>query len=105
MSKNEEGLTLIELLAALSIVSIVLLLASSVQIFGQKQVNTQTSDFQKQTDVRLAINILTKEIRKASDVSIKGPVMNGIVSSTELMINGTDLYKVQNNLLTKNGQA
>lgn len=92
IKKNEKGITLIELLAALALVSMVILLASSVQLFGQKQVNNQTNEIQNQSNVRLALNIVTKEIRKASNVSVTNNV---------LTINNTDIYKLENNILKK----
>lgn len=70
----------------------VILLASSVQLFGQKQVNNQTNEIQNQSNVRLALNIVTKEIRKASNVSVTNNV---------LTINNTDIYKLENNILKK----
>lgn len=95
IKKNEKGITLIELLVALSLVSMVILLASSVQLFGQKQVNNQTNEIQNQSNVRLALNIITKEIRKASNVSVTNNV---------LTINNSDIYKLENNILKKNSQ-
>ncbi|AGK55095.1 PilW family protein [Bacillus sp. 1NLA3E] len=95
IKKNEKGITLIELLAALALVSMVILLASSVQLFGQKQVNNQTNEIQNQSNVRLALNIVTKEIRKASNVSVTNNV---------LTINNTDIYKLENNILKKNNE-
>jgi prepilin-type N-terminal cleavage/methylation domain-containing protein len=96
MIKNNRGVTLIEILCALALVSMVLLLANSVNIFGLKQVSEQTSDINNQSNVRLAINIITNEIRSAQNVN---------VSNNILTINNTDVYKLNNQSLTKNGQA
>lgn len=96
MAKCEKGVTLIELLAVIALLSIVLLLASSVQLFGQKQVQEQSNELQNQSDVRIAIKLITKEIRKAQKVEVTTP--------NELTINDLDKYKVVNNNLTKNGQ-
>jgi prepilin-type N-terminal cleavage/methylation domain-containing protein len=93
IQKNEKGVTLIELLVGLALFSMVLLLANSVHLFGQKQVNHQTNEIQNQSNVRLAINIITKEIRKASTVSVTNNI---------LTLNGSDIYKLENSVLKKN---
>jgi prepilin-type N-terminal cleavage/methylation domain-containing protein len=100
MFRNNKGVTLIELLAALSLLSIIIVLASSVHIFGQKQTNDQTTEIQNQANVRLAMKIMTKEIRGAQSVTYNS-------STKELAINKsntTDIYKFANNILTKNNQ-
>jgi prepilin-type N-terminal cleavage/methylation domain-containing protein len=95
MVNNQKGVTLIELLLAIALLSTVLLLANSLHLFGQKQMTNQTEEIQNQSNVRLAMNIITKEIRKASTAN---------VSNNALIINGTDVYKLDNSCLTKNGQ-
>jgi prepilin-type N-terminal cleavage/methylation domain-containing protein len=95
MVKNQKGVTLIELLAAISLLSLFLLLANSIHLFGQKQMTNQTSEIQNQSNVRLAMNLITKQIRKASSVT---------VSNNVLTIDNTDVYKLDNNSLTKNNQ-
>ncbi|WP_453994653.1 prepilin-type N-terminal cleavage/methylation domain-containing protein [Bacillus nitroreducens] len=96
MTRNNKGITLIELLAVLALLSMVLLLATSVHLFGQKQMSNQTSQIENQANVRLAINILTKEIRKANRTE---------VSNNVLTINNTDTYTLEKNEITKNGVA
>ncbi|RFB17695.1 prepilin-type N-terminal cleavage/methylation domain-containing protein [Bacillus sp. HNG] len=96
MTKCEKGVTLVELLAAISLLSIILLLASSVHLFGQKQMNTQKNEVQIQSQERLASSLITKEIRKAATVEINNP--------NELTINGTDVYKHEGTIITKNNE-
>ncbi len=93
MMKNEKGLSFVELLAALSLLSLILLLTASIILFGQKQMTNQSTEVQNQSNLRLALSILTKEIRKAASVS---------VSNNVLTLNDTDIYKLDNNNLTKN---
>lgn len=94
MIKSERGVTLVELLAAISLLSIVLLLASSVHLFGQKQMNSQSDEVQKQSQERLAANLITKEIRKAKTVEVKNP--------NQLTVNDTDTYKLEGTTIKKN---
>lgn len=107
MFKSNKGVTLIELLAALALLSIVVLLASSIQIFGQNQTKNQTTEIQNQSNLRLAINMITKDIRRA-----KSGAENVIVSvpNTELQINTINnntppiKYKLDKNILLKDDQ-
>ncbi|THE15290.1 prepilin-type N-terminal cleavage/methylation domain-containing protein [Bacillus timonensis] len=96
MEKCEKGVTLVELLAAISLLSIILLLASSVHLFGQKQMNTQKNEVQIQSQERLAANLITKEIRKADSVKVNNP--------NELTINGSDVYKLEGTTIEKNNE-
>jgi prepilin-type N-terminal cleavage/methylation domain-containing protein len=94
MKTSEQGITLVELLAALTILSIVMLLVSSVHLFAQKQMNSQSKDIQIQSDERQAMNLITKEIRKAQTVEVK--------NQNELTINGVDIYMLEGTVLKKN---
>ncbi|MFS0822524.1 prepilin-type N-terminal cleavage/methylation domain-containing protein [Bacillus sp. 1P02SD] len=96
MEKCEKGVTLVELLAAISLLSIILLLASSVHLFGQKQMITQKNEVQIQSHERLAANLITKEIRKADTVKVNNP--------NELTINGSDVYKLEGTTIEKNNE-
>jgi prepilin-type N-terminal cleavage/methylation domain-containing protein len=95
MVKNQKGVTLIELLAAIALLSIVLLLANSIHLFGQKQMTDQTTEIQNQANVRLAMDIITKQVRKASTI---------YVDNYGVLTLDTDIYKLDNNNLTKNNQ-
>lgn len=89
---REKGITLVEVLASLSILSIILILASSVHLFGLKQVSTQTKQIQNQSDDRLAIKLITKEIRKASKVEVTTPNVLTI-DGVNYQLKGTNLQK------------
>ncbi|ULT55841.1 prepilin-type N-terminal cleavage/methylation domain-containing protein [Neobacillus drentensis] len=101
MQNNEKGVTLIELLAALSLLSIILLLAGSVHMLGIKQSSSQTAEINNQSNVRLAMNIITREIRKASTVSFVN-IDDSDITNDQLKINGVDVYKLANKNIMKN---
>ncbi|MFB3160722.1 prepilin-type N-terminal cleavage/methylation domain-containing protein [Neobacillus sp. 179-J 1A1 HS] len=84
---DEKGITLIEVLCALAIVSMVILLASSINIFGQKQMNDQKAEIQNQSNDRLAMNIITKAIRQSDPATVE--VIN---DQNVLKINGERIY-------------
>lgn len=94
MIKNKKGVTLIELIIVLSILSIVSSLAYSVYYFGLKNFNTQTVNVNNQSNVRYALSIISKDIRKSDSVT---------VSANIITIDGTIEYKLDGNVLMKNG--
>jgi prepilin-type N-terminal cleavage/methylation domain-containing protein len=98
MVKNEKGITLVELLAALALLSIILILASSIHLFTQNQMNNQIQAVQSESDVSLAISTITKNIRSASSVTVKNNVLTVITTST------TNVYQLNGTSLTKNNQ-
>lgn len=64
--KDERGITLVELLAVLAILSIILLLVGSTHIFGQRQYFEQNETIDHQGDVRLIMSQLTTDVRKVN---------------------------------------
>lgn len=94
MKRNEKGVTLVEVLATLLLVSMIGLLASSIHLFAQKQTNTQMEEIHIHSNERIAMRMIKSEIRKAENVEINSP--------NELIINGTDVYKHEGTELRKN---
>ena len=66
--KIRNGVTLIELILAVSIISIVISLAGTMMVFSTKSQATVSSEFQIQSDMRLASEILNQELRYSSAV-------------------------------------
>ncbi|MCM3441952.1 prepilin-type N-terminal cleavage/methylation domain-containing protein [Metabacillus halosaccharovorans] len=91
--KNQRGVSLIEVIASISLISIILLLVNSFHLFGQKQMTSQTDEIQNQANIRTALNMITKEIRTAESVSIEDDV---------LIINLKDKYTLDSNTIMKN---
>lgn len=60
---SEDGITLVELLAALSLFSIVVLLIGSVHIFAQRQFRQQSDRIEVSSDVRLVMSQFENDIR------------------------------------------
>jgi prepilin-type N-terminal cleavage/methylation domain-containing protein len=93
LKTNEKGLTLVEVLAALALVSLVILLASSINLFGHKQMSSQKEEIQNQSNDRLAMNIVTKAIRQADPATVE--VIN---DQNVLKINNVRYYLDGNSL-------
>ncbi|WP_017472736.1 PilW family protein [Amphibacillus jilinensis] len=68
--KNEQGITLVELLGVLAILSIVIVLIGSAHLFGQRQFYHQTDQIDKQGEVRLVVSQLTTDLRKVTAESV-----------------------------------
>ncbi len=94
MINNKKGVTLIELIIVIAILSIVIIMGYSVYFFGIKNFTTQTSSLNNQSNVRYAVSLISKEIRKAHTVE---------TSSNELEIDGTVKYKLENNAIMEYG--
>ena len=68
--RNERGLTLIEVLAATVIGTMLILLIGNALLFGLKQYKNQTIKAQELTDVTIVAKVITKDIRKATEVNV-----------------------------------
>lgn len=90
---RQDGVSLVEVLAVIVIISLIFTLIFSVLTNGQKQHNSQQAKNQSQQNIAYALKVITKEIRE-------NPNNVTVNSSTELTIdgvsyklNGTDLMK------------
>ncbi|MCC5890395.1 MAG: prepilin-type N-terminal cleavage/methylation domain-containing protein [Alkalibacterium sp.] len=91
--KREDGLTLVELLASLAILSVVILLVGSVHIFGQTQFISQTESAGQSNDLRYSLTVISRDVRQAEEISFEsGELRLGAStyshSGTELRRNG-----------------
>lgn len=83
---NHKGFTLVELLISFALLSLVVLLVTSLHLFGQNQVVNQTNQAELQSNVRLALNTITREIRSA-EISVKEEGNN------TLIIDDTNIFR------------
>lgn len=95
--KEETGITLVELLAAISILSIVIVLAGSVHMFGQRQFIDQTKSASQANDMNYALTVMTTDLRKLKTDDVK-------VEENKIFINESLLYSVKDNKLRKADQ-
>ena len=64
--KNEAGVTLVELLASIAILGIIIALAGSVHIFGQRQFRSQTESANQANDISYALSVMSTDLRRHS---------------------------------------
>lgn len=93
---NEKGITLVELLAAVVLASIVMLLVFSVLMSGTKQYKNQLEKNNQLTDISYALKMITKDIRKTENPRI--------ISKSEIELNGINYSKVGNTII-RNGDV
>lgn len=62
--QSEAGITLVELLAALAIMSLVFLLVGAIHIFGQQQFRSQTKSAYQANDLSYALTAMTSDLRR-----------------------------------------
>lgn len=99
LAENEDGLSLVELLAVLAIGSMILLFISTIHIFIQNQYNTQSADVKGLTDITVAMRAITKDIRSADMVETYEDFKQLIIS-----VEGKETsYRFKNEILEKNG--
>ncbi|MFC5591162.1 prepilin-type N-terminal cleavage/methylation domain-containing protein [Sporosarcina soli] len=93
--KNNQGITLVEVLTVLVLMSLILFMISGIQRFGQNQFINQNKNVQNQENVQYAVKYITKEIRKSGTFE---------VAENGKLIIGTDEYTEGNSTIDKNGQ-
>ncbi|WP_067837447.1 PilW family protein [Amphibacillus sediminis] len=97
MVKDERGITLVELLGVLAIISVVITLIGSTHLFGQKQFIYQIDEIDKMAEVRQLMSQLTTDIRAVSAESIS-------IDQDALAV-GTNTYQFENQTVYRNGQV
>ena len=99
--KNNRGVSLIEVLAAILLITIVSLLAFDIVNASKKQSVEQTKEGQQINDAAYVLKVVTKDVRKSSKVEIL-PDNEYIFHLHETSQKVT--YKYVNNELLRNGQ-
>ena len=95
--RNESGMTLVELLASIALLSVVLSLVGAVHLFGQKQYLTQSYSARQSNDFAYTLSVISREVRKApfDDITVSE-------SMDTLLIDGAVAFSQQDSQLVKN---
>lgn len=94
---NTKGLTLVEVLAVLVLLSLVFLLIISTQLFGQREFSTQTERISNEENLQDLIKDMTREVRKINDnANIQVNEQNSVLTI------GNISYSLNNSRLMKN---
>lgn len=93
--KNESGMTLVELLAALALVSLVVILINTVFFFTQRNADSLSTESDVQENLLLAMKVVTKDVRSADKAEAD--------ENFNLYLNDKKPYALQNQVLYKNG--
>ncbi|MFD2657491.1 PilW family protein [Gracilibacillus thailandensis] len=94
MFNNQRGVTLVELLTTITLLSIVLALIGSIHLFSQKQFIHQSEQVNQQSEIRNAITEISRQIRTTPSDQIS-------VSENTLKIDDIE-YRLEGNQLLKN---
>lgn len=95
--RDETGMTLIELLASIALLSVVLALAGAVHMFGQKQYLTQSYSAHQSNDYAYTLSVISRDIRKNPYASITVSE-----AGDALLINKGESFKKEGSQLLKN---
>ena len=95
--RNESGMTLVELLASIALLSVVLSLVGAVHLFGQRQYLAQSYSAGQSNDFAYTLSVISREVRKTSfaDVTVSE-------SGDALLIDGAEAFSQQGEQLVKN---
>lgn len=100
--RNEKGITLIELLAVLAISSVILSLIIGVTVNGQKTYSQQANSAEQLAEIRYAVKVITKEVRKAERLKVETNQLT-IFHETPLVFRLEDGQVLQNGSLLASG--
>lgn len=95
--RNESGMTLVELLASIALLSVVLSLVGAVHLFGQKQYLAQSYSAGQSNDFAYTLSVISKEVRKEPFSSIAVSEDGEILS-----IKSVEVFRKQGAELLKN---
>ncbi|SEK50673.1 prepilin-type N-terminal cleavage/methylation domain-containing protein [Carnobacterium iners] len=96
--RNESGMTLIELLASIALLSVVLALAGAVNMFGQRQYMTQSYSASQSNNYAYTLSVISREIRKHPYASITVSELGDT-----LLIDKVEFFSKKGSQLFKNG--
>ncbi len=96
MLSNKKGVTLLELIIALAIMSIIMAVCFSVFSYGMKGYQRKTANVDSQIDVRYVLSYLNREIRRAEHVEVNTNILkltDETGNITEYKLNGDEIIK------------
>lgn len=97
--RNEKGVTLVEMLAAISITALIVVMITSTHIFVQKQFKDQRQHLEQINDLTYVLKLITNDFRQTSPDDITVPDERNLIL-------GTDHYSwdLAEEAIFKNGQ-
>lgn len=93
---DENGVSLVELLAALALVSLVVILINTVFFFTRENADSISDENDVQQEMLLTMKLITQDIRAADSVNAQ---------NHELLLNGNEKYKFIDGKLLKNDRV
>lgn len=97
--RNESGMTLVELLASIALLSVVLSLVGAVHLFGQKQYLAQSYSAGQSNDFAYTLSVISKEVRKTSFADV---TVSESESGDAILTVGVEAYSQKGAQLVKN---
>lgn len=88
--KKEDGVTLLELLASIALLSIIIMLVGSVHMFGQRQYIKQSHDASQANELAAGISAMTRTLRPLASEKV-------IVNGSQIMLENSVLFELSGN--------
>lgn len=102
---KQRGFTLVELLAALSLLSIVSFLIISLIVFGSRQYNEQSERLKRNNEIRDAMSLVVSDLREAQaphNIGEDGEVPISYDPDSGILIAGDQQYRQEGTNLYRN---
>jgi len=101
-----KGLTLVELLLSMALMSIIMVSISSLFLIQYRSASAEIKKAEMQANARQSINMIISDLRRSeaeSSIYDENGVLKKIADSEKLIINNEIIYYVDNNVLKRNG--
>lgn len=92
LGSSESGITLVELLAVLALLSVVIVLAGSVHMFGQRQFRAQRDSASQNNDYSYALTVMSSDLRKKTLSEVENIKINGDEYLIDIINGPTYIY-------------
>ncbi len=99
--KKDDGITLVELLASIAILSVVIILVGSVHIFGQRQFINQTESASQANDLSYSLSVMSRELRKQDSGSVTVEGKNILVNNVIVFSQSNSELRMKSEVLSK----
>lgn len=95
---TQNGLTLVEVLAVLVLSAVVMTLAISIILSGQRTTTKTITETAEVNDLRMGLRIIGKDVRSAAKINIENNLLRLEVAGSEVTYEVQDSTLLQNNV-------
>ena len=94
---NRRGFTLVEVMAVMAIMTIVIVMIYSMVSLGINSLNMGQKSSEKQYEVRMAADFLSKQLRYANSLNFVTSAPSPVTGKHDIYLDGTGVFNYNNN--------